>query len=283
MINFGKRPSGDAPRGAEFRSGAFTLIELLVVIAIIAILAAILFPVFAAAREKARQTACASNLKQIGLAVLQYAGDFDDKPPCGNVTDGQGWAGQLQPYVKVRGIFLCPDDTTCLPGSAGCSLTDGRFLNVSYMYNLNLISPMDKGVVQPLNAYNAPANTVLIGECRKGIAIALNNKQSTNMISPTEQSSPTSSGGGVNGSGVWAAGNLGGFVSTSPVAHVTGANWLACDGHVKFLTGEQVSVSLYASSPNSPQTSTSQGVISCGTQNMSDGQGHRFALTFSQI
>src|SRR5580704_3804273 len=107
------------------RNDGFTLIELLVVIAIIAILAAILFPVFASAREKARQTSCASNEKQLALAFLQYAQDYDEFMPCGTrdgAADianyasfgnaynylGTGWAGELYSYVKSTGVFTCP-------------------------------------------------------------------------------------------------------------------------------------------------------------------------------
>ena len=92
-------------------SHGFTLIELLVVIAIIALLAAILFPVFARARENARRASCQSNLKQIALGMAQYVQDYDERfPPyltdaSGNgavdVADGdQGWADLIQPYTK---------------------------------------------------------------------------------------------------------------------------------------------------------------------------------------
>jgi len=97
---------------------AFTLIELLVVIAIIAILAAILFPVFAKVREKARQASCASNLKQIGLAITQYVQDNDEIYPAtrprnvivnGVRQDSSCWQVVVQPYVKSAGVFKCPD------------------------------------------------------------------------------------------------------------------------------------------------------------------------------
>src|SRR5947207_4403497 len=106
----------------RMRRHAFTLIELLVVIAIIAILAAILFPVFAQAREKARQTSCTSNLKQIGLALQMYTQDNDEvwppayyygNPNASGSLDATGifqWSGFCQPYIKNRGIFVCPSD-----------------------------------------------------------------------------------------------------------------------------------------------------------------------------
>jgi prepilin-type N-terminal cleavage/methylation domain-containing protein/prepilin-type processing-associated H-X9-DG protein len=97
------------------RRPAFTLIELLVVIAIIAILAAILFPVFAQAREKARATACLSNLKQAGLALQMYAQDNDETLPLGAHVKGfnepgtqPNFLGALVPYTKSLGIFACP-------------------------------------------------------------------------------------------------------------------------------------------------------------------------------
>jgi len=97
------------------RQKGFTLIELLVVIAIIAILAAILFPVFARAREKARQSSCTSNLKQIGTAFMMYAQDYDEKLPDllmgrdhGVWADMNAWTRCIMPYVKNTQVFRCP-------------------------------------------------------------------------------------------------------------------------------------------------------------------------------
>ncbi len=91
---------------------AFTLIELLVVIAIIAILAAILFPVFAKAREKARQSSCSSNLKQLGLAYIQYRSDYDERTTgawqYANNNDGWVWEDNLDPYTKNDQLGDCP-------------------------------------------------------------------------------------------------------------------------------------------------------------------------------
>ena len=85
---------------------AFTLIELLVVIAIIAILAAILFPVFALARENARQTACLSGERELGLALTLYSEDYDESLPAGTTGSlGQGWAGQIYPFVKSAALY----------------------------------------------------------------------------------------------------------------------------------------------------------------------------------
>ncbi len=92
--------------------GGFTLIELLVVIAIIAILAAILFPVFAKAREKARQTSCLSNVKQLSTAMMMYAQDYDERLPYQYFEDNRAIWCTLVPYVKNWGVFTCPSGTS---------------------------------------------------------------------------------------------------------------------------------------------------------------------------
>jgi len=158
------------------RQSGFTLIELLVVIAIIAILAAILFPVFAKVREKARQTQCISNEKQIALAVLQYTQDYDEMYPQSVASDGyHQWYDMVQPYIKNGelyqgtaygrgGVFHCPDFPDIYGQGQQYAAMDGLFV-----YNGNNPSPLR----QPwsLAAVDAPADKIMIAECgRNGAA-----------------------------------------------------------------------------------------------------------------
>jgi len=125
----------------------FTLIELLVVIAIIAILAAILFPVFARAREKARQASCLSNMKQLSLGVIMYTQDYDEKMPYGDANSINYhyclWEG-TQPYIKNMQVLVCPSDSQASCLSGGCPPNGTNWgaewatWRLSYGYNYSL-------------------------------------------------------------------------------------------------------------------------------------------------
>jgi prepilin-type N-terminal cleavage/methylation domain-containing protein/prepilin-type processing-associated H-X9-DG protein len=122
----------------QTRKSGFTLIELLVVIAIIAILAAILFPVFAQAREKARQISCLSNVKQIGLGLAMYVQDYDEIMPAafaqvvpinGGASEYINYDDQIAPYIKNKQVFACPSDA--LPRAGDNYFWDGNDYNAA--------------------------------------------------------------------------------------------------------------------------------------------------------
>lgn len=148
------------------RRGGFTLIELLVVIAIIAILAAILFPVFARAREKARQTSCLSNLKQLGTAFMMYVQDYDERTPrhctCCPARDVHPCALQaVYPYVKNFQLYACPSFARTAvhtrPNVPEGSATNFPEVNRSYGYNFELDY---KSLAQP----KYPAELILFAD-----------------------------------------------------------------------------------------------------------------------
>jgi prepilin-type N-terminal cleavage/methylation domain-containing protein/prepilin-type processing-associated H-X9-DG protein len=150
------------------RLRAFTLIELLVVIAIIAILASILFPVFARARENARRASCQSNLKQIALGIKQYIQDYDERFPLDGSSDGSttpviGWAYIIQPYVKSEQIFQCPSDTVAPPTGADLETRAATAGFSDYWYNGNLVTASGKTGVNEAQLTNS-SNTVLNGD-----------------------------------------------------------------------------------------------------------------------
>jgi len=207
------------------RSQAFTLIELLVVIAIIAILAAILFPVFARAREKARQTTCLNNLKQLGTGFQMYIDDWDGGFPfAGRPGQGRGWVftkdhwiidvrqGSLFPYVRTVGAYVCPSET---PRNQA-DRNSPTFL--SYSMNAELFAPGDPyDPNQPLTISDVtePAATILL----------------------MEENEMTS----VGGAGL----NYGWFFPRHqndwPAnRHNGGGNWLLADQHAKWYKADQI-------------------------------------------
>ncbi|MDR3708152.1 MAG: DUF1559 domain-containing protein [Capsulimonadaceae bacterium] len=224
---------------------AFTLIELLVVIAIIAILAAILFPVFATAREKARQSACSSNLKQLGIALLQYAQDYDEALPSGTGTDqkygqaGRGWAGPLYSYVKSSNVFECPDDQTTTVG------LPAGYIVYSYAMNVNfcVLPGYNSGPGIPMSQMSAPTTTVMLYEVQS----------CAGSYSQIEFDSPAGNGNVANPTSNTQY-ELLGTPAKSPnpspnpawSRHSGGAEVLLCDGHVKWLQKQQVSTGDWA-------------------------------------
>ena len=284
-----------------FQQG-FTLIELLVVIAIIAILAAILFPVFQKVRENARKIACLSNTKQLGLGFMQYTQDYDEQLPYCFYGVPQGWAGHLYSYVKSTGVFKCPDDSTPTYSSAG----NNTAVPVSYAMNQDLTpgGAEDANHNSPsytLAHFTAPASIVLIYEVGGAIVDVTTNDESTKGFTgspPSGFESPSGNGcdsfsgkwGGGNGAG--SAGspgltlNLGPNISQRPAAqiafagparHSDGANYILCDGHAKYFRPSQVSTG-YGANASTDLQNASFNPEAAGVDTM--GQGG-FAITFS--
>lgn len=151
------------PRKTGFTliTSGFTLIELLVVIAIIAILAAILFPVFAQAREKARQTGCLSNSKQMALAIHMYLQDYDELLPWAQQGTSVAWNQLIFPYVKNEQVFRCPSDSNPL-SPAG---TGGK--KISYLPNYAVLSANGFAPL-PLAVFETPSDIIALTEMYTG-------------------------------------------------------------------------------------------------------------------
>lgn len=139
----------------------FTLIELLVVVAIISLLAAILFPVFARARENARRASCLSNGKQIGLGLMMYTQDNDEKLPLDYVVGVGTWSAQLMPYIKSTQAFICPSAT---PGQHWwCGPTNSN-ASASGSWGYNYFIGISNSTGTPLASIDEVAKTISIAE-----------------------------------------------------------------------------------------------------------------------
>lgn len=217
-------------------SQGLTLVEILVVIAIIGLLSAILLPVFGRVRENARRTSCQSNLKQIGMALTQYAGDYDEAI-VGHYFMGAAatshpgayrWMDALQPYVRDPQLFFCPSDGEkddfYIPRSLGPSASSDSYgaygINNAYWNEPSIkaaTSVIDRGKMVFMSDLQCPATTVWVGDTSSSAALHNFELQWENVANTptlnTSTSGPT-------------------FAALS-ARHLNTCNILFCDGHVK--------------------------------------------------
>jgi prepilin-type N-terminal cleavage/methylation domain-containing protein len=288
----------------------FTLIELLVVIAIIAILAAILFPVFAKVREKARQTSCLSNEKQIGLAFIQYVQDYDEHQPNGATSaagvadnDGQGWAGQVQQYLKSTAVLKCPDDSTGTISNPGLEDVPGEVdAPISYAFNSNLAGASDAIttaasstvlVFEVSGAYTPTQSTIIDELSPAGVGAVSTDLNGATAAPPCQiTTAPEICNGSEDGYNTLEGGALGGLpnltypdngtpvtLATLPAAwHTAGSNFLASDGHAKWERPSQVSPGLNAATTTNIAINTASAPFAAGTEATGNPT---YSLTFS--
>ena len=217
----------------HFGSKGFTLIELLVVIAIIAILAAILFPVFAKAREKARATSCLNNMRQLSLAVSMYTTDWEAYPlhshkELGN--PGWRWMQMLQPYIANSQIFACPSSTRGQANLSSSTQTYGY--NYQYLGNGRLASVGGPMLMVTEPQVQDPSGTIAIADSA-GLAKLIGTATEGTSGYALDPPSP----GPVLGAYYGGTATAGDRAVAAP-RHNDGANYAFCDGHAKWLRAE---------------------------------------------
>jgi len=257
--------------------GGFTLIELLVVIAIIALLAAILFPVFGRARENARRSTCESNLKQIGIAVFAYTADYDEEYPIGNyygnATEGNvPWQQIVDPYIKGgyqggttamanvgASIYVCPDYIATDPYNLIQRPSSSYVLN--YYLTKFYGSVGTGGTLGDTASWNSPPaflssvktpDHLVLATDSLGGRVVTTGDDTNDYGSPTNAINPPDTTSSILTSTVWQ-----GFASNYYLGrnrHLGGSNYLFADGHVKWITAPAYQGSINWEGSASPPT-----------------------------
>jgi prepilin-type N-terminal cleavage/methylation domain-containing protein/prepilin-type processing-associated H-X9-DG protein len=213
--------------GISANRRAFTLIELLVVIAIIAILAAILFPVFAQARDKARQTACLNNMKQWGVGLMMYIQDYDELGPQAGyescMPPASQWHNAVQPYIKNKGILKCPSDAT------------EQYANdyTNYPVYTTGCGTLIRNIA-PLAKYLAPAETIMVAEGKLWSARGTGRAAGSPIMAQNMSGLIVGYAARTGPAWTFDAGRQQNYLGVNGGRHSGGSNFVFADGHAKW-------------------------------------------------
>ena len=253
----------------ETKSG-FTLIELLIVVAIIGIIAALLFPAFGRARENARRASCQSNLKQIGLAVLQYTQDYDESYPLaiwGSANDGLGWINSTFPYVRNLQIYQCPSEPTAPSSSRNGKSYSDYWYNAALSWNGQTDPNTNYKTSVKTAALPFPSLTVMNGDGNSASIHSSGSYRANGCVGGGEVAADGGSElmpatGNCSGSGYATANGVG----AGNQRHLEGQTFSFADGHVKW----------YPMEPGSSYTVVTDKIYDVSTGFNSSGQSPTF-------